>query len=310
MRYYKIHQGPQNTYATTAVENGFVGISYGMPNLSQLNTNDQKLKEKIRDIYFELHKGVSNASAGPGIGAVYRFLAVIQIGDIVINPMGDGTYKVGEVVGDYYYAGDNEIIPHRRNVKWFASFTKDACSETLKNTLGAIAAISDVTHRSLEIDALLSGNVMRTEIIQSAVDESEFALEKHLEDFLIENWSNTDLSREYDLLKDENGQIIAQQYSTEVGPIDILAIKRDKSELLIVELKKGRSGDAVVGQILRYITAVKNEVAEPGQKIRGVIITGTDDKKIRYALEPLGDLVDFMVYKIQFSLEKIIIKNT
>ena len=305
MRYYKIHQGAQNAHAITAVENGFVGIHYGMPDLSQLNIDDPKLREKIKDIYFEFHKGVSNASAGPGIGAIYRFRATIQIGDIVINPMGDGTYKVGEIIGDYYYAGDNEIIPHRRNVKWFASFTKDACSETLKNTLGAIATISDVTHQSLEIDALLSGNVMRTEIIQSAVDESEFALEKHLEDFLIENWSNTDLGREYDLLKDENGQMIAQQYSTEVGPIDILAVSKDKSELLIVELKKGRSGDAVVGQILRYITAVKNEVAEPNQKVKGVIITGVDDKKIRYSIEPLNGLVDFMVYKIQFSLEKI-----
>ena len=34
MRYYKIHQGAQNAHAITAVENGFVGIHYGMPDLS------------------------------------------------------------------------------------------------------------------------------------------------------------------------------------------------------------------------------------------------------------------------------------
>ena len=31
--------------------------------------------------------------------------------------------------------------------------------------------------------------------------------------------------------------------------MDILAISKDKSELLVVELKKGRASDVVVGQI-------------------------------------------------------------
>ena len=34
--------------------------------------------------------------------------------------------------------------------------------------------------------------------------------------------------------------------------MDILAIKKDKSELLVIELKKGRASDAVVGQTLRW----------------------------------------------------------
>jgi restriction system protein len=36
-----------------------------------------------------------------------------------------------------------------------------------------------------------------------------------------------------------------------------LIIKKDKSQLLAVELKKGRASDAVVGQVLRYMGYVK-----------------------------------------------------
>lgn len=305
MRYYKIHQGPQNTHARLAIEQGFVGIGFGIPNVSHLNLQNENLREDIRKIYTEVHTEASRAAIASATGMIYRFIKTIEVGDIVLVPLGDGTYRVGEITGEYYYAGDSEPIPHRRAIKWVSILTNDTFSEELINTLRAIATISDVTHRSTEIEALLSGDIIRVESIQSTIDQSEFALEKHLEDFLIENWNNTEFGTEYKLMTDEDGGLIAQQYQTEVGPLDIIAIKKDKSEILILELKKGRSGDAVVGQMLRYITAIKKEVAEPDQKIRAVILTGQDDKKIRYALEPLNGLIEFMVYKISFAIKKI-----
>ncbi len=178
-------------------------------------------------------------------------------------------------------------------------------SQGLKNTLGAIGTISDITHQSVEIEALLSGSEIRAESVRASLDEQEFALEEHLEDFLIKNWQNTELGKNYDLFKDEDGQVEAQQYPTEVGPIDILAIKKDGTEILVIELKKGRSGDAVVGQTLRYITAIKKEVADPNQRVRALIITGQDDKKIRYSIAPLDGLIEFMTYKLKFSLDKM-----
>lgn len=305
MRYYKIHQGPQNAHARLAVEQGFVGIGYNMPDMSKINLSDPQIRELIRNLYIETHPQATNQAIGSGSGAVIRFITSLQNGDILLVPLGDGTYKVGELIGDYYYAGPDQVIPHRRNVRWYATLDREKFSQPLKNTLGAIGTLSDITHQSIEIEALLSGDNVRVESIQANVDQSEFALEKHLEDFLIENWNNTEFGTEYKLMTDEDGGLIAQQYQTEVGPLDIIAIKNDRSEILILELKKGRSGDAVVGQMLRYITAIKKEVAEPNQNIRAVILTGQDDKKIRYALEALNGLVEFMVYKINFSINKI-----
>ena len=57
------------------------------------------------------------------------------------------------------------------------------------------------------------------------------ALEKHLEDFILQNWESTIIGKDYDVYLDEDGKT-GQQYYKDTGPIDILAIKKDKIELL------------------------------------------------------------------------------
>ncbi len=47
----------------------------------------------------------------------------------------------------------------------------------------------------------------------------------------------------------------------------------------MVELKKGRASDAVVGQALRYMGYVQEELAEVGQTVHRVIIALEDDRK-------------------------------
>ena len=74
-------------------------------------------------------------------------------------------------------------------------------------------------------------------------------MEKHLEDFLVMNWAQTDLGKTFDIYE-EDGESVGQQYQTDTGPLDILAVSMDKSQLLVVELKKGRASDVVVGQTL------------------------------------------------------------
>ena len=103
---------------------------------------------------------------------------------------------------------------------------------------------------------------------ETVEDPAAFAMEKHLEDFLVQNWAQTDLGKEYDIYE-EDGEIVGQQYQTDTGPLDILAISKDKKSLLVVELKKGRASDVVVGQTLRYMGYVQDELAEEGQTVRG-----------------------------------------
>jgi restriction system protein len=71
----------------------------------------------------------------------------------------------------------------------------------------------------------------------------------------------------------------------------------------VVELKKGRTSDSVVGQIQRYMGYVKEELAEPNQKVRGVIIALEDDLRIKRALSVTSN-IDFYRYEVRFNLMK------
>jgi restriction system protein len=139
--------------------------------------------------------------------------------------------------------------------------------------------------------------------VDPTVEEpSVFVLEKYLEDFLVSNWESTELGKSYDIYQDENGT--GQQYQTDSGRIDILAVSKDGKELLVVELKKGRASDAVVGQITRYMGYVTTELAGPGQKVKGVIVALEDDQRLRHSLVIVPG-IDFYRYEVSFKLTKI-----
>jgi len=228
----------------------------------------------------------------------------IKIGDIVLCPDGIGNYFIGEVSGNYEYRF-GQILPHRRNVVWFPrTISREEMSEQLRNSTGSIGTVSNITKYADEIEKFISGNrpaaIVATD--ETIEDPSIFALEKHLEDFLVQNWHHTELGKHYDIYQ-EDGELVGQQYLSDTGPIDILAVSKDKKELLVVELKKGRVSDVVVGQIQRYMGYVKEELAEDNQIVKGVIIAFEDDLRTRRALS-VAPNIDFYTYKIHFELKK------
>lgn len=130
---------------------------------------------------------------------------------------------------------------------------------------------------------------------------ADFGLEAHLEEFLIENWERIEFGKTYEVLT-EDGDLIGQQYVTPIGRIDLLCKSRDGKEWLVLELKKGKSSDAVVGQILRYISWVKANLTETDQNVRGVIILGETDEKLMWSVKELSD-VQVMTYSVSFDLK-------
>ena len=96
---------------------------------------------------------------------------------------------------------------------------------------------------------------------------------------------------------------MGQQYPSDTGPIDILAISKDKKELLVVELKKGRVSDNVLGQLQRYMGYVLEELAEKEQIVKGVIIALEDDLRLKRALSVTQN-IEFSSYQVSFKLVK------
>jgi restriction system protein len=127
-------------------------------------------------------------------------------------------------------------------------------------------------------------------------------MEKHLEAFLVVNWNQTLLSKDFSIYE-EDGEPVGQQFATDVGPIDVLAISKDKKRLLVVELKRGRASDVVVGQVLRYMGFVKEQIAEDDQTVEGAIIALEDDQRLRWALMAVPSIA-FYRYQISFKLVK------
>ena len=131
-------------------------------------------------------------------------------------------------------------------------------------------------------------------------DPTVFGLEKHLEEFLVANWANTELGTNYDIYE-VDGEVGGQQYPSDTGPMDILAISKDKSELLVVELKKGGTSDVVVGQIQRYMGFAQYELAEVNQTVKGVIIGLESDLRLHRALSIIPN-IKFYRYEVNFKL--------
>jgi restriction system protein len=294
--YYRLMLGRKSIHAETCFTENFVGADFEVNQdlTNELTENWRDFNAKFRDVFKSNHPDKTNVGAGLACGFLWTVSKGIKIGDIVICPDGSGTYRVGEISSNYFYHPGG-ILPHRRSVKWMdKQIERESMSDMLKKSTGY----------ALELDSLIAGEnkspIMSTD--STVEDPSEFALEKHLEDFLVQNWKQTELGRDFDIFE-EDGELVGQQYQSDTGPMDILAIKKDKTQLLVVELKKGRASDAVVGQVLRYMGYVKQELAEPNQTVKGAIIALQDDTRIRRALAMTPD-ISFYRYEVSFKLTK------
>lgn len=137
---------------------------------------------------------------------------------------------------------------------------------------------------------------------EPALSESGFAIEKHLEDFLVANWESTELGKLYELIE-EDGEMVSQQYPTKaIGNIDLLVKEKKNGNYVVIELKKGQTSDDTVGQLTRYMGWVKKNKTSGG-KVKGIVIAGSQDERLKYALEMVPD-TKFFLYRISFSLEK------
>ena len=298
--------GAKSVYADECYKGNFIGADYGIDHdlTKSLPENWREFNHKYIPIWLSKNESKSKVAAGLSCGALWTIARGINIGDILLCPNGSGSYYVAEVTSDYYYHKDG-VLPHRRSVKWYpVTIDRPLMSLELRNSTGSIGTVSQITKYAIEIEVLIGGS--KPPIITSndttIEDPSEFALEKHLEDFLVKNWKQTDLGKHYDVFE-LNGELVGQQFPSDTGPIDILAISKDKKTLLVVELKKGRVSDNVVGQIQRYMGYIKQELAEDNQTVKGVIIALEDDIRIKRALAVTNN-IEFYRYQVSFKLFK------
>ena len=305
-QYNRVMLGSGGKYAEECYKGNFIGADFDIDIdlTGKFPENWRLFNRKFIPVWFEKNPGRSKVAAGLACGMLWTVAKRLKIEDIVLCPDGQGNYYVGEISGDYTYH-PGEILQHRRSVNWLdIAIEKSAMSDGLRKSTGSGGTTCDLSSHAEEIERLIGGKKPPKiiSIDPDIEDPSVFALEKHLEEFLVKNWKSTALGKKYKIFED-NGEIVGQQYPSDTGPIDILAISKDKKTLLVVELKRGRATDVVVGQILRYMGYVKDELAEKGQQVQGAIIALEDDLKLKRALSVTQN-IKFYKYKIKFQLEE------
>lgn len=163
------------------------GVCTGLT--KELTENWRDFNAKFIPIYLKANAGKSKVAAGLACGMLHTICKGIQKDDVVLCPDGKGSYWAGTVVSDYFYVA-GEGLPHRRSVEWSPkAIARAEMSEALRNSTGAIGTVSDISKHAKEIEGFLAGNaapklIATDELVE---DPSIFALEQHLEDFLIEN---------------------------------------------------------------------------------------------------------------------------
>jgi restriction system protein len=305
-QYNRVMAGRQSLHAAQCFREGWIGVDYGfvVDFTGHLHENWREFNRAFVPVYLEQFPGKSKIAAGLACGFTWTLCKGLKEGDVVITPDGNGRYRAGEITGPYFHA-PGQILPHRRPVRWLSQpFDRSDMSEELKRSTNSTGTCCDITSYAAELEKLIGGQAAPALIATDATveDASAFAMETHLEDFLVKNWTQTELGREYDIYT-EDGEQVGQQYLTDTGPLDILAVSKDKKRLLVVELKKGRASDVVVGQTLRYMGFVQEELAEDDQTVCGAIIALEDDAKLRQALR-MVPMITFYRYQISFKLVK------
>lgn len=231
---------------------------------------------------------------------LWAFWHDIKIGDIVVARRGrKALVGIGRVTGPASYApGRNPACTHPNflPVEWDPS-TGPVNFESLVFAMHTVWQLPADRWDIVASATKLSPQVAPT--VAATGEAAEFALEKYLEDFLVTNFKSIfkGTLRIYGDQEEAEGQ----QFSTDVGFIDILATDTATGDFVVVELKKGRPSDQVVGQTLRYMGWVRSNLCSPTQQVRGLIICRESDPRLAYALQMVPNIA-LQHYRVDFTL--------
>ena len=98
---------------------------------------------------------------------------------------------------------------------------------------------------------------------EDAATPTAFALEHHLQGFIAKGIEKIPFGRKLKLYEDSDGRN-GVEYPTDTGRIDILAVSDDDDQdFFVIELKLSRGSDQAIGQLMRYMSWVKENLANP-----------------------------------------------
>ena len=169
-QYNRIILGKGGLYADKCLEEKFIGADFDIREdlTYKLKDNWRIFNDEYVPIYMAANPEKTKVSAGLACGFLWTICKGLKIGDIVLCPNGRGSYMVGEITGDYYYAS-GEVLPHRRNVKWSKLINRNDMSDNLRHSTGSIGTCCDIAKYQEEIERLIhdASDINKTSVTPS-----------------------------------------------------------------------------------------------------------------------------------------------
>jgi restriction system protein len=94
---------------------------------------------------------------------------------------------------------------------------------------------------------------------------------------------------------------VARRFPAGQWSTDFLCVDENTGDFVVVELKRGKNSDTVVGQLARYMMWVTENLAKPGQKVRGIISAKEADEGLRLAVR-IDAAISIKTYRVSFML--------
>lgn len=278
------------------LENSLISLGFsGLGDVSKMN------REELATAVGAKYPDKPPATRSLIANMFWAFYHEMSPGDLVIARRGRKMLAgVGRVTGQAVYSPGRSPIhghPNFLAVSWQAA-PRDKSFPGIVFPMHTLEELSEESFRRLEGGQPV---IVVPPPEPGLEDPNEFVLEKYLEDFIVTNFA-TIFKDELRVYRDVDGND-GQQYSTDIGPIDILAQTRTGDSFVVIELKKGRPSDQVVGQVLRYMGWVKRNLCSDGQAVKGLVICRDPDPKLSYALEMTSN-IDVRYYSVAFRLRE------
>ena len=156
-----------------------------------------------------------------------------------------------------------------------------------KGDIVAVAEMNDADPKENGIDTVLES-------------QQEFALEADLQRYLVKNLHI--LEPGLKLYQDEDGDFSGVEFSAGQRFIDILAVGSDGA-FVVIELKVSRGHDKAIGQLLRYMGWIKENM-DSRLPVRGIIVASEITEDIRLAASLIPS-VRLYQYQLSFSVKPV-----
>ena len=195
--------------------------------------------------------------------------------------------------GESYVFKAYKVDVENDNVKYFSE------NDTIVNKNELFEDLKDIIN---QYKNSISIEIRKDDSIVSQNLQGRFYLESQMEEFIISNWNETELGEKYDLIYEDN-ELVSKQFRTSTGPIDLLVKDKTSGSHVVIELKKNQTNDDTVGQIMRYMGWVKENLND--NNVKGIIIAQDFTEGLRYALriaESHGLKIGFFRYELDFRL--------